>query len=229
MRQFIMLGLLIGAGLTPAAWGAEVDHTMSLSVVQVRGYGEPGKIMYGSGVVVGPERVATNCHVVRSALKVAVSKGPMLYPAVSQQVDPHHDLCLLTTPNIPFPTAALGSAEKLSVGQPIYFYGYPRAIGITFSEGKVQGLHPFEGGRVIQTSADFTLGASGGGVFDSAGKLVGLATFMGAGHTGGYYAVPADWISSLSSREVRKIEPLSGLSFWEDAAAMPAFLKPPGK
>ncbi|MGZ8218683.1 S1 family peptidase [Methylomagnum sp.] len=229
MRHAIMLGLLLSAGLCPGIAGAELDHTMSLSVVQVRAYPGPGKMLYGSGVVVGPERVVTNCHVVRSALKVAVSKGPMLYPAVTQQADPRHDLCLLTTPNIPFPVAHLGSAAKLAVGQSIYFYGYPRAIGITFSEGKVQALHPFDGGRVIETSADFTLGASGGGVFDSAGKLVGLATFLTAGHAGGYYAIPADWISGLSSREARKIEPLPGLSFWEDAASMPAFLKPPGK
>lgn len=211
----------------PAA--AEVDHTLSLSVVQVRAYPGEGKLLFGSGVVVAPDRVVTNCHVTRSALKIMVSKGPQLFPAVAQQADTRHDLCMLSTPNIPFPIASIGSAEGLTVGQPLYFYGYPRAIGITFSEGKVQALHAFDGGRIIETTADFTLGASGGGIFDAAGKLVGLATFLAAGHAGGYYAVPSDWIGRVKLREPHKIEPLPGLTFWEDAGALPAFLRPPGK
>jgi S1-C subfamily serine protease len=229
MRRIHPWGMLLGCGLWPWNVQADVDHTVSLSVVQVRTLPGPGKVAYGSGVVVGPNRVATNCHVTRPALKVMVSKGPVQYPAVTQQADTRHDLCLLTTPGIPFPAANLGRTSELRVGQPLYFYGYPRAIGISFSEGKVQALYPFEGSRIIETSANFTLGASGGGIFDGAGKLVGLATFMGAGHAGGYYAIPSDWIVGLEGKEARKIEPLPGVSFWEDRAALPAFLKPPGR
>jgi S1-C subfamily serine protease len=228
MRQRVLLGLLLGGGLYSGASGAEVDHTLSLSVVQIRAYPGSGKTLFGSGVVVGPNRVVTNCHVTRTALKILVSKGPMPYPAVTQQADTRHDLCLLTTPGIPFPTANLGKTDQLKVGQPLYFYGYPRGIGISFSEGKVEALYPFEGSRIIETSANFTLGASGGGIFAGDGKLVGLATFLSPGHANGYYAIPSDWISSLDAREARRIEPLQGLSFWEDAAALPAFLRPPG-
>lgn len=206
---------------------AETDHKMSLSVVQVRAFPGEGRVMFGSGVAVSPNRVATNCHVTRNARKIMVSKGPQWYSAVAQQADTHRDLCLLTIPDMPFPVAEMGSATQLTVGQPLYFYGYPRAIGITFSEGQVQALHPYEDGQIIETSADFTLGGSGGGVFDRTGKLVGLATFLTAGHSGGYYAVPADWIASLKSREAKSIEPQSGLTFWEDKAAWPLFLRPP--
>lgn len=229
MGRLVSFGVLLGCGLVPWSAWADVDHTVSLSVVQVRAYPGPGKMLYGSGVVVGADRVVTNCHVTREALKIVVSKGPTLYPAVTQQADTRHDLCLLATPGIPFPAANLGKTSELSVGQALYFYGYPRAIGITFSEGKVQALHPYEGSRIIETSANFTLGASGGGIFDGAGKLMGLATFMAAGHTGGYYAVPSDWIGGLNVRHPQKIEPLQGMTFWEDVAALPAFLKPPGR
>lgn len=229
MRRLVSFGLLLGCGILPWGSRADVDHTVSLSVVQVRAYPGPGKMLYGSGVVVGPDRVATNCHVTREALRIMVSKGPMQYPAVTQQADTRHDLCLLAIPGLPFPSANLGKTSELSVGQALYFYGYPRAIGITFSEGKVQALHPYEGSRIIETSANFTLGASGGGLFDGAGKLMGLATFLSAGHAGGYYAVPSDWIAGLDGKEAQKIGPLQGRTFWEDVAALPAFLKPPGR
>jgi S1-C subfamily serine protease len=217
------------AGISALAQ-AEVDHSMSLSVVQVRASAGPGKLLFGSGVAVARDHVITNCHVTRTANKIMVSKGPMLYPAVTQQADPRHDLCLLEVPAMPFPIARMGRTDHLSVGDLLYFYGYPRAIGIAFSQGKVQGLHPFEGSQVIETSADFTLGASGGGIFDGQGALVGLATFMSAGHAGGYYAVPADWIAALSGRPARQIEPLPGneLPFWEEVKNLPSFLRPPG-
>jgi S1-C subfamily serine protease len=227
MRRFALLGVSLVCGLFPWSSKAEVDHTISLSVVQVRAYPGPGKVFFGSGVVVGPNQVVTNCHVTRTALNIMVSKGAMAYPAVSQQADTRHDLCLLNTSSLPFPTAHLGKTEQLSVGQPLYFYGYPHGIGLSSSKGNILALYPFEGSRIIETSADFTFGASGGGFFDNDGRLVGLATFLSAGR-GKYYAIPSDWILSLNSREARKIEPLQGLTFWEDTATLPAFLRPPG-
>lgn len=227
MRQLVLFGLLLGGDLSSGTSQADADHTLSLSVVQIQAYAGPGKMFYGSGVVVSPDRVATNCHVTRAAVRVMVAKGPVSYPAVSQQADTRHDLCLLTTPGIPFPTASLGRTEQLAIGQPLYFYGYPRAVGISFSEGQVRALHPFEGSRIIETSANFTLGASGGGIFSANGKLVGLATFLSPGHAGSYYAIPSDWIPALSAMKTHKIEPLQGLSFWEDTAALPAFLRAP--
>jgi S1-C subfamily serine protease len=229
MRSILCVTALLAGILWSLAARAEVDHTLSLSVVQVRAYPGAGRMFFGSGVVVGPDQVVTNCHVTRGAIKIFVSKGPQLYPATAQRADVHRDLCLLTTPDIPFPAARLGTAEKLAVGQPLYFYGYPRAIGITFSEGKVQGMHPFENGKIIETTADFTLGASGGGIFDDSGKLVGLATFLTAGHVGGYYAIPVDWVGGLKTRPPAPVEPVAGKAFWEDTGALPAFLKLPEK
>ena len=227
MRQLILFGVLLGGALPLGPSRADADHTLSLSVVQVQAYGGPGKMYYGSGVVVSPERIATNCHVTRAAVRIMVAKAPMSYPAVGPQADIRRDLCLLTTPGIPFPVANLGRTEQLTIGQPLYFYGYPRAVGISFSEGQVRALHPFEGGRIIETSANFTSGASGGGIFSANGKLMGLATFLAPGQAGRYYAIPSDWIPALSALETHKIEPLQGLSFWEDSALWPAFLRAP--
>lgn len=229
MNRTVRFAWLVLFGALTFGARAEVDHRVSLSVVQIRAYPGSGSLFLGSGVVVAPNRVATNCHVTRMARKVLVSKGPAQYPAISEQIDTHHDLCLLNTPSIPFPEAQVGSTRQLEVGVPLYFYGYPRGVGITFSAGRVQALHPFDGGRVIETSADFAPGGSGGGLFDGTGRLVGLATFLARGRAGAYFAVPSDWIESLELRETHQIGPFQGRGFWEDVATLPPFLKPPGR
>jgi len=221
---------LIAMALTvslPGPAAADVDHTLSLSVVQIHAYPAGGPMFFGSGVAVGGDKVATNCHVTRSAHVIAVAKGPLRYRVSVQQADPHHDLCLLTVPGLSIPQAKLGSAAKLSVGESIYFYGFPRAIGMSFSAGRVEALHPFEGSLVIETSTDFVQGASGGGLFNEAGQLIGLATFLTAGKAGRNYGIPADWIPALAGSEANSVAPLSGASFWEDLKHLPGFLKRP--
>jgi hypothetical protein len=116
----------------------------------------------------------------------------------------------------------------LKPGKPLYFYGYPRALGMSMSAGEVKRLHPFGGSRIIETSAFFTLGGSGGGLFDAQGRLVGLATFLAPGHQGAYYAIPAEWIAAVKVRSSEPVQTLTGLSFWEEPMKLPAFLKAPG-
>lgn len=222
-----MLSGLIG-GLLSWQAGAELDHRASMSVVQIRAAPGQGRVFYGSGVVVGPHRVATNCHVTREAVKIIAARGPLIYPATEQRADTRHDLCLLTVPDISLPIARLGNSAQLAIGQPLYYYGYPRGLGISFSEAKVRALHRYAGSRVIQTTADFTFGGSGGGLFDSEGRLAGLATFLSSGQTQGY-AIPADWITSLERQKPQAIVPLKGLTFWEDVAGLPMFLRLPGR
>jgi S1-C subfamily serine protease len=207
------------------ASAAEVNHTLALSVVQVQAYPRDGKAFVGSGVVVDYDRVATNCHITRHADTIVVGKGALRYRAANQRADLKHDLCILEAPGMSLPVASLGTASVLSVGEPIYMYGYPRAIGIAFAEGRVERLHPYDGALIIETNAGFVQGASGSGIFDQDGRLVGLATFFSADGKNGHFAIPADWIPQLMATTPQPIKPLSGMLFWEDTAALPDFLR----
>ena len=207
---------------------AAVNHAAAATVVQIRGVDPQGRMYFGSGVVTGPGTVVTNCHVVRGGGKIAIFRGAESYPVNRERIDVERDLCLLDAPGIKTPRAQLGRISGLKSGQPLYFYGYPRALGISFSEGAINALHSYLGSRIIETSAFFTLGGSGGGLFDRKGKLVGLATFLAPGHSGGYYAIPSEWIASVKARPLVEVAPLQGLSFWEDPAQFPAFLNRPG-
>jgi S1-C subfamily serine protease len=225
MRPIIWLGMVIGFWLFNVAGAADVNHTLALSVVQIQAYPKDGKAFVGSGVVLGQNLVATNCHITRHASAIVVGKGALRYRAASQRADVKHDLCILEAPGVQLPAASLGTPSGLSVGEPIYLYGYPRAIGIAFAEGRIEGLHPYDGSLIIETSAAFVHGASGGGIFDRDGRLVGLATFLSAGGTAGHYAIPADWIPGLMALPSQPVKPLSGSLFWENTSTLPEFLK----
>ena len=220
-RWLLLSPLLAGPVL------GEVNHAVANSVVQIRGLDPQGRMYFGSGVVTGPGKVVTNCHVVRGGGRIAVSRGAETFRVTREQADIQRDLCVLETPGIGRPHASLGTISRLKPGQPLYFYGYPRALGMMFSEGAVKALHPYQGSRIIETSAFFTLGGSGGGLFDRNGKLVGLATFLTQGHRGAYYAIPSEWIRKVQTQTPSPVAPLTGVSFWEDSLHLPAFLQPP--
>jgi S1-C subfamily serine protease len=233
MHQHIRLVGSLALGIFCGYAYGDVNHALSLSVVQVHAFPEAGKIALGSGVVIGPGRVATNCHITRRAKTVIISKGDVRYEAVSQRADVNRDLCIVEAPameepSAQIPVAKLGQASQLSVGEPLYLYGFPRAIGIAFSQGQVQSLHPYQSSLIIETSANFSEGASGGGIFNDNGELIGLATFFSAGYERHYYAIPSDWIGDLVKVAPRRIEPISGIPFWQDVERLPAFLRAPG-
>lgn len=213
------------AAVPPAS--AERDHPPGLSVMQVHARSEEGRVFFGSGVAVARNRVATNCHVTRAARAILVAKGPYRWGASAQHADPRHDLCILDVPGLGLPEANIGSAGRTSVGSTIYVYGYPRALGMAASRGRIEALHPFDRGLIIETSAAFAQGASGGGLFDERGRLVGLATFMSASGNGHNYAIPADWIPRLLRKQAQQIQPIGGSPFWENMTALPSFLKRP--
>ena len=219
---------LVALLLLSGSAAGEIDHSLSLSVVQVQAYPASGKVSLGSGVVIDGHRVATNCHITQRAYKVVVSKGAERFDAVTQRVDVQRDLCILDAPTMQLPQAKLGHTEKLKQGETLYLYGYPRAIGVSFSQGKVQSLHPFKRGLIIETSADFAEGASGGGIFNDHSELMGLATFFSRGLDRHYYAIPASWIHTLNRSRAETIKPLEGLPFWLDFKHLPAFLRKPG-
>lgn len=185
-----------------------------------------GRLFSGSGVIIGPGEVLTNCHVIRRSGRISVMKGSLSFHVKSVRKNIYKDLCLLEVPTLSLPAVELRKPSEMRIGDMVYFYGYPGGTGAFFTEGRVSGLHPMENGFVVKTTAGFSSGGSGGGLFDGKGKLIGITTFYSAGHSGGYYALPSDWIEDLRLTKKSKIAPIDGLTFWEkDLAEQPSFLK----
>ena len=196
------------------------------SIVMVRGYTESGSLAYGSGVIVGKGEVITNCHVLRRTKNPWVSQGEDSYSIIDVRVDAWHDLCLFSVHNLNREPIAIGSSKDLVKGQALAAIGHSSGAPVPLtSGGYVVSTYDYENGKIILSSARFRLGASGSGLFDMKGNLVGINTFKTTGY-GSYYAMPIDWLSDLRKKDRQKDFLIKGKALWEeDENKKPFFLK----
>lgn len=219
-------------GATSPGWALDQAAfvRVSAAVTQVEALRARGGIALGSGIVVAPGRVVTNCHVTHDAISIQVARGGDRMPVRVQAADVEHDLCLLDVPGLPNAPATIGDARSLSVGDPVMALGFTGGFGLRRSPGHVVALHPLHGAPVIQSSNLFNSGASGGGLFDDQGRLVGILTFRMRGGDAHYYSAPIQWLAPSLAGAAR-FEPVAPLprdatTFWQRAPeAQPAFLQ----
>ncbi|WP_274703492.1 tetratricopeptide repeat-containing serine protease family protein [Methylophilus methylotrophus] len=187
-------------------------------VVMIRGYNQDGGMAYGSGVVVAENAVVTNCHVMRATKQPWVSRGEDSYSITAVRADAWHDLCLVTTHNMPFKPVPRGNSLSLTRGQAITAIGHSNGVPAPLtSVGEIQGLYPTISGNMIRSSAKFLMGASGSGLFDMQGRLVGINTFKTAGHGGSiHFALPVEWLETLEKMPASSDFPISGKALWEE-------------
>jgi len=226
MKKFFILSLLL-LQVTPIF---AIDKAALLkafgSIVMVRGYTESGSLAYGSGVIVGKGEVITNCHVLRRTKNPWVSQGEDSYSIIDVRVDAWHDLCLFSVHNLNREPITIGSSKDLVKGQALAAIGHSSGAPVPLtSGGYVVSTYDYEKGKIILSSARFRLGASGSGLFDMKGNLVGINTFKTTGY-GSYYAMPIDWLSDLRKKDKQKNFLIKGKALWEeDENKKPFFLK----
>ena len=162
----------------------------------------------GGGVILGgPNQVATNCHVVdESPYDIRVYKGEgrqanrdEAYSAKIVSGDRKRDVCILSVSGLWGIVAKIRAAGDLEIGEAVYAVGAPQGFDFSISDGIVSQLRTMEGesAPLIQTSAAISPGSSGGGLFDSQGRLVGLTTWKIRKGENLNFAVPVDWALEL--------------------------------
>lgn len=156
-------------------------------------------VALGSGVVIERGTVITNCHVAKAGARLKVKHQDNAYDATLTLADEQHDLCKLSVTGLDAPAASLGTVNQVQVGQKVYALGAPQGLDLTLSDGMVSSLRKFDEGTVIQTSAPVSPGSSGGGLFNEQGQLIGIITFQMRSGQNLNFAVPADWIGTMSS------------------------------
>ncbi|MGA2551203.1 MAG: trypsin-like peptidase domain-containing protein [Burkholderiaceae bacterium] len=198
-------------------------------MIQVEVIQADGRFGIGTAVSVAPGKFLTNCHVTRNAQAIVLVRGGVRWPVQSELSDVEEDLCVLNAPDLANMTPVrLGSARDLRVGQIVAAVGYTGGFGIQARPGSVGALHEYHGSKVIQASAAFSSGASGGGLFDEQGRLVGILTFRLPGRAEDYFSAPIDWIQSriFQQSEYIDVAPLEGVPFWAGAPeSLPYFLR----
>lgn len=219
-RVLVIGAAVLGLAASPAA-NAEIDRAsligLAPSVLKIEAVDANGRFQLGSGVIVAPGKVVTNCHVTRNASRVQVVKGGVRWGASLQAADMRRDLCVLKVPRIDGQPVPIARASSLKMGQDVLAIGYTGGVGLQLSEGGVVALHRWSGSQIVQSTNWFSSGASGGGLFNADGALVGILTFRLRGGATHYFAAPADWLLGLldNDGDYASVAPLPGESFWE--------------
>jgi serine protease Do len=199
-----------------AALDFELYAKLASTVMKIEAHNPDGSTSIGSGVMVAPGKLVTNCHVTRNATSITVIKSGRRWDAEKQQSDVEHDLCLLSVPAATVPVAQFGN-DKLKVGQQVYAVGYINGLGPRLSGGQIKALYDYEGAKVIQSTTPFRSGASGGGLFDEQGQLVGVVTFISRLDQTYHFSLPVSWVvDNLGMSTLQNVAPLPGeVAFWQ--------------
>ncbi len=172
----------------------------------------------GSGVLISPDGYAlSNFHVAQipgAALTCGLADGK-LYDAILVGLDPTGDVALVKlVGRDDFPWAALADSDLVEVGDFCFAAGNPFLLATdlqpSISAGIVSGVHryQFPAGTILeyadclQVDAAINPGNSGGGLFDAAGRVIGVngrASFEKRGrvNVGVGYAISANQLRNF--------------------------------
>lgn len=154
----------------------------------------------GSAVAIGPATIITNCHVLVGGVRAELQIGGQRMATQLQVADQELDLCRMHVAGSLRPVQ-LGSVSDVHNNVPVFAIGAPGGGPVIITEGVVTTLHGIRAGNVIQTTAAVSPGSSGGGLFTTNGKLVGIVTFQQRGPEQRNYAIPVDWLNRMETRE----------------------------
>ena len=188
----------------PRATSSTLYERLLPSTVFVSVSGRDGKqIASGSGVVLSPEGlILTNYHVVEGGVffdvRIAGHDGPLTLAARASKCAPDQDLAVLS---IAAPTGRLKpvkvAAALPKVGDRVLALGSPLALEGSLSDGIVSQVRRLGERTLIQTTAPISPGSSGGGLFLTDGRLVGVTTMMLKGGQGLNFAVSSEDFARL--------------------------------
>ena len=220
---------LAAANVEASEMAAPAPADLGAAVFKLSAVGATGKVKGGSAVLVAPGKLLTTCHVTRDAELIQVHRGDAKLPAKPDVVDIEHDLCVLSAPDLPDSVPVeVAMQGDLKIGDGVVAVGYPRSGKLALSKGKLKALHRYGAVRVLQVSAPFDQGQSGGALFDGMGRLVGITAFKTVSGGDFHFALAFDGINEgVFARQASA--PDSGThktAFWERAhRAQPLFLR----
>ena len=179
----------------------------------------------GSGFIIASDgRVVTNEHVVGVHRRVTVRiPGAGSYGARVLGVDAIADIAIVDIEDDGgFTVLDMGDSDRLSIGEDVVAVGYPLDDMLgnapTITRGVVSSVRKFVGVEHIQTDAAVNPGNSGGPLFNGAGEVIGVNTFIirdAGGQSGNIEGINL----AISINEVKKRLP--SLSLGESVGVTP--------
>jgi Trypsin-like peptidase domain len=168
-----------------------------VTVVALDDHEQP--LALGSGFFITRDGVlVSNAHVVGGATKIMVRWRGRTGTAVRiLNFARKHDLVTLQTSFDSTPAVSLADSDKVVVGQDVVVLGSPQGLEGTVSTGIVGGLRTLGAARLLQITAPISPGSSGGPVFDSTGRVIGIATATSSKGQNLNFALPVNLLRDL--------------------------------
>ena len=141
--------------------------------------------------------IVTNDHVIRGNREVVIN-GNRFEKQISKLLyaDPKYDLAFLALPKThEMPIVNLGSANRLTEGDPVVAVGHPFGLKFTATKGIVSNMqHQVGEIRYIQHDAALNPGNSGGPLVTLDAKIVGVNTFIIKDGNNIGFSLPVDYL-----------------------------------
>jgi hypothetical protein len=153
----------------------------------------------GSGFIVAKNRVVTNHHVIEgaAAVVVAFADGGMSEVEGIVADSSAKDLTILSADTGTRPALKFGDELNVRQGDPVYAIGAPRGLELSITNGIVSGFRHIEEEFMIQNTAPIAPGSSGGPLFDSDGRVIGVTTSLLSDSPGIYFSIGAGDVRRL--------------------------------
>jgi hypothetical protein len=153
----------------------------------------------GSGFIVAKDKIVTNHHVVDGASSAVVifADGSSAEVAGIVADSPTMDLAILSVKTGVRSALRLGDELSIRQGDAIFALGAPRGLELSITNGIVSGFRRVDEEFLIQNTAPIAPGSSGGPLFDSAGRVVGVTTFLLNDSPGIYFSIGSGDVSRL--------------------------------
>ena len=107
----------------------------------------------------------------------AFCQGNRTWNVEKVPVDPFHDVSSFESADLEAIPAQPRKSNSLRLGERVHAIHYGKPQDLTVSDGVISGLTGKEEDGLLTTSITLSAESSGGGLFDSQGKLIGLISY----------------------------------------------------
>lgn len=199
VRTILLLAALQAAGVATAQSTGQAVYRLVANKVVALDAGDGDSRRLGSGVAVSTGRVVTNCHLVgdASAVRVRLGNGVTVEGSVAGRYG-ELDLCAVDVPSLRTQPAQVVRIADIAVGQPVFAVGNPLGLEQTLSSGLISGIRDSGQFKILQISTPISQGSSGGGLFDSQGRLLGITTSSLKSGQNLNFAIPAQYLEVVT-------------------------------
>jgi len=194
--KYIFVLLLLLPVLAQSKTAQEVYRQVNPSIFTIYSVNSETQSVesFGSAVAIKPSILATNCHILFKGDRAYVEYNDQKQRVRLVYKDVKRDICLLQLKDANFPTVPIRRAGQVQIGEPVYAIGNPMGLHKSLSRGIISNKHSWRGINLLQTDASIAKGSSGGGLFDSEGRLIGLTTLMAVEADDISLAIPSELI-----------------------------------